>query len=229
MVWCTVGGRSEPAELEGIRPCVCPSIRCPSNRARASRGPGAGAGWQPGRAGARARAHAGGGECARAGGRTRAGGSGVLRPHAEDAFAAELAALAAQDDRPRPARWRLSPWAVATYLLGGTLPDGTVITPKYVGPRRIVEVAVTTLATDRALLLLGVPGTAKTWCPSISRRPSAATRRWSCRARPGPRRSRSATAGTTHNCSRTARARTRWCPAPSCGPCARGRSPGSRS
>ncbi|CAM5583840.1 AAA family ATPase [Streptomyces hirsutus] len=87
----------------------------------------------------------------------------VLRAHAEDAFAAELAALAVQDDRPRPARWKLSPWAVATYLLGGTLADGTVITPKYVGPRRIVEVAVTTLATDRALLLLGVPGTAKTW------------------------------------------------------------------
>ncbi|MDH6120590.1 AAA family ATPase [Kitasatospora sp. GAS204B] len=87
----------------------------------------------------------------------------VLRPHAEDAFAAELAALAEQDERPRPERWRLSPWAVATYLLGGELPDGTVITPKYVGPRRIVEVAVSTLATDRALLLLGVPGTAKTW------------------------------------------------------------------
>jgi MoxR-like ATPase len=94
------------------------------------------------------------------------GGTGAeqaLRPHAEDAFAAELKALDAADDRPRPARWNLSPWAVATYLLGGTLPDGTVVTPKYVGPRRIVEVAVTTLATDRALLLLGVPGTAKTW------------------------------------------------------------------
>ncbi|TXS56521.1 ATP-binding protein [Streptomyces sp. t39] len=87
----------------------------------------------------------------------------ALRPHAEDAFAAELEALAAHDDRPRPANWRLSPWAVATYLLGGTLADGTVVTPKYIGPRRIVEVAVTTLATDRALLLLGVPGTAKTW------------------------------------------------------------------
>ncbi|WP_445401640.1 ATP-binding protein [Streptomyces sp. LE64] len=90
-------------------------------------------------------------------------GSEVLRPHAEDAFAAELAALAVHDDRPRPERWRLSPRAVATYVLGGSLPDGTVITPKYVGPRRVVEVAVTTLATDRALLLLGVPGTAKTW------------------------------------------------------------------
>lgn len=87
----------------------------------------------------------------------------TLRPHAEDAFAQELKALAAADDRPRPARWNLSPWAVATYLLGGVLPDGLVITPKYVGPRRIVEVAVSTLATDRALLLLGVPGTAKTW------------------------------------------------------------------
>ncbi len=90
-------------------------------------------------------------------------GTEALRPHAENAFAAELAALAAQDDRPRPPRWKLSPWAVATYLLGGTLPDGTEISPKYVGPRRIVEVAVSTLATDRALLLLGVPGTAKTW------------------------------------------------------------------
>ncbi|WP_346776509.1 AAA family ATPase [Streptomyces sp. HNM0574] len=87
----------------------------------------------------------------------------ALRPHAEESFAGELRALAAVDDRPRPERWRLSPWAVATYLLGGELPDGTVITPKYIGPRRVVEVAVATLATDRALLLLGVPGTAKTW------------------------------------------------------------------
>ncbi|PPK98735.1 dynein-related subfamily AAA family protein [Kineococcus xinjiangensis] len=92
-----------------------------------------------------------------------AGTTGLLRPHAEQQFAAELAALAASDDRPRPPAWRLSPAAVVTYLLGGTLPDGTVVTPKYVGPRRLVEVAVATLATDRALLLLGVPGTAKTW------------------------------------------------------------------
>jgi MoxR-like ATPase len=87
----------------------------------------------------------------------------VVRAHAEDQFAAELAALADADDRPRPPSWKLSPWAVATYLLGGRLPDGTDITPKYIGQRRLVEVAVATLATDRALLLLGVPGTAKTW------------------------------------------------------------------
>jgi len=87
----------------------------------------------------------------------------LLRPHAEQAFAHEIAALVAAGDRPRPPAWQMSPWAVVTYLLGGTLPDGTVVTPKYVGPRRVVEVAVATLATDRALLLLGVPGTAKTW------------------------------------------------------------------
>jgi MoxR-like ATPase len=92
-----------------------------------------------------------------------AGEEDVVRPHAEDQYAAELAALAAVDDRPRPPSWRLSPWAVATYLLGGQLADGTGITPKYIGQRRLVEVAVATLATDRALLLLGVPGTAKTW------------------------------------------------------------------
>ncbi|GGM10318.1 ATP-binding protein [Dactylosporangium sucinum] len=87
----------------------------------------------------------------------------VQRRHAEDEFAAELVALAAGDDRPRPPGWRLSPAAVVTYLLGGTAADGTVVVPKYVGPRRLMEIAVATLATDRALLLLGVPGTAKTW------------------------------------------------------------------
>jgi hypothetical protein len=87
----------------------------------------------------------------------------VQRRHAEDEFAEELTALAAVDDRPRPPRWRLSPWAVRTYLLGGTLKDGRVITPKYIGGARLIEIAIATLATDRALLLLGVPGTAKSW------------------------------------------------------------------
>ena len=89
--------------------------------------------------------------------------SDELRPHAEFVYAAELAALARTDERPRPPRWRMSPWAVVTYVMGGVLSDGTVITPKYVGARRLIEVAVATLATDRALLLLGVPGTAKSW------------------------------------------------------------------
>ena len=87
----------------------------------------------------------------------------VLREHAEQQFAEELALLAKADTRPRPPQWRLSPWAVATYVLGGTLDDGFEVSPKYIGHRRLIEIAIATLATDRALLLLGVPGTAKSW------------------------------------------------------------------
>ncbi|WP_008314901.1 ATP-binding protein [Leptolyngbya sp. PCC 6406] len=89
--------------------------------------------------------------------------SGLLRQQAEQQFAEELAALAKTDTRHRPPNWHLSPWAVALYLLGGSLENGFEITPKYVGNRRLIEVAIATLATDRALLLYGVPGTAKSW------------------------------------------------------------------
>ncbi|MEZ5218371.1 MAG: AAA family ATPase [Ilumatobacteraceae bacterium] len=101
----------------------------------------------------------------------------VLRPHAEQQYAHELAALAATDDGPRPPRWQLSPRAVLTYVLGGEAADGTAILPKYVGSRRLVEIAVATLATDRALLLLGVPGTANLAQASTSLRRSAGTPR----------------------------------------------------
>lgn len=87
----------------------------------------------------------------------------VLRRHAEQEYAEELEALKRQDARPRPARWELSPQAVCTYLLGGELADGFVVSAKYIGSRRVIETAVATLATDRALLLYGVPGTAKSW------------------------------------------------------------------
>jgi MoxR-like ATPase len=87
----------------------------------------------------------------------------ILRQLAEQQFAPELEELRRQDDRPRPPNWQLSPWAVRTYLLGGTLPSGFVVSPKYIGQARLIETAIATLATDRALLLLGVPGTAKTW------------------------------------------------------------------
>lgn len=86
-----------------------------------------------------------------------------LRRSAEDLFAVELAALKAGDDRPRPENWQMSPQAVVTYILGGQAKDGTPISAKYIGNRRLIETAVATLTTDRALLLLGLPGTAKSW------------------------------------------------------------------
>lgn len=87
----------------------------------------------------------------------------ILRQHAEDQFASELTALAEVDDRQRPPNWQLSPWAVVTYLMGGRLDNGVEISPKYVGNQRLMEIAIATLATDRALLLYGVPGTGKSW------------------------------------------------------------------
>jgi MoxR-like ATPase len=87
----------------------------------------------------------------------------VVRRHAEEEFAEELEQLAAVDTRAKPPSWRLSPWAVTEYVLGTHLDNGFEVSPKYIGDRRLVEVAVATLATDRALLLLGLPGVAKSW------------------------------------------------------------------
>jgi MoxR-like ATPase len=87
----------------------------------------------------------------------------VLREHAEQQYANELAELKQLDTKQKPPSWNLSPWAVSKYILGGKLENNFEITPKYIGKERIVEIAIATLATDRALLLLGVPGTAKTW------------------------------------------------------------------
>ncbi len=89
--------------------------------------------------------------------------SNVLREHAEQRFADELYELAQQDTYDRPPNWRLSPHAVLSYLLGERLKNGFIVTPKYFGERRLLEVAISTLVTDRALLLVGVPGTGKTW------------------------------------------------------------------
>ena len=137
----------------------------------------------------------------------------VLRAHAEQQYAEELAALAAADDRPRPPSWRLSPWAVSLYVLGGELPDGTAIEPKYFGSRRLVEIAVATLATDRALLLLGVPGTAKTWLGEHLAAAISGSSTLVVQGTAGTARSRCATAGTTPACSPRAPAARRSCPA----------------
>jgi MoxR-like ATPase len=87
----------------------------------------------------------------------------ILRQHAEQQFAEELHELAKSDKGIRPPNWLLSPQAVVTYLMGGKLENGFEISPKYIGNKRLIEIAVATLTTDRALLLYGLPGTAKSW------------------------------------------------------------------
>ena len=89
--------------------------------------------------------------------------TGLLREHAENQFTEELEELGKVDKRQRPPNWRLSPWAVMTYLMGGKLDSGFEVSPKYIGDKRVIEIAIATLTTDRGLLLIGVPGTAKSW------------------------------------------------------------------
>jgi MoxR-like ATPase len=89
--------------------------------------------------------------------------STILRQHAEELFAQELEELQKSESGKRPASWKLTPQSVVTYLIGGKLKNGFEITPKYIGNRRLMEIAVATLTTDRALLLYGLPGTAKSW------------------------------------------------------------------
>ena len=86
----------------------------------------------------------------------------IQRQPAELRYQNELDALIANEKNPVPAGWRMSPRSVLTYIMGGKAGD-TVITPKYMGDRRLMEICIATLVTDRALLLIGEPGTAKSW------------------------------------------------------------------
>src|SRR5258706_5744695 len=88
--------------------------------------------------------------------------NGDLRQPAEILFAQELEALIKAEKHPVPAGWRMSPRSVLTYICGGKC-GKLDITRKYSGHQGLVEIASSTLVRDRALLLLGEPGTAKSW------------------------------------------------------------------
>lgn len=80
----------------------------------------------------------------------------MQRPPAEQLYADELAALAKADSGPVPPGWRLSMKSVLRFINGG---DG--IRRKIVCAPSLLERALVTLASNRALLLVGEPGTAK--------------------------------------------------------------------
>lgn len=88
--------------------------------------------------------------------------SATLRLPAEDLYAEELDALIKAEQHDIPTGWRMSPRSVLTYICGGKC-GKLDIAPKYIGDSRLVEIAISTLVTDRALLLIGEPGTAKSW------------------------------------------------------------------
>ncbi|HEY4000444.1 MAG TPA: AAA family ATPase, partial [Candidatus Xenobia bacterium] len=78
------------------------------------------------------------------------------RPPAESLYADELSRLKEQDTYPRPPGWQLSPQAVRRFIIGDQ-----AVRPKFVGHPALVDRAMVTLATQRGLMLVGEPGTAK--------------------------------------------------------------------
>jgi MoxR-like ATPase len=98
--------------------------------------------------------------------------SDILREPAEVQFAAQLAALKQNDGDTPPSAWKLSPRSVLAYIAGTPKPlkatiDGktveVAITRKFFGDDALVERAIVTLASERAVLLIGEPGTGKSW------------------------------------------------------------------
>ena len=92
---------------------------------------------------------------------TTSAAADLQRPAAEVLYADELEKLAARDgDRPRPKGWRLAPQSVLSFVLGD---ESLRLAPKFVGSRAFLERAIVALATNRGLMLIGEPGTAKSY------------------------------------------------------------------
>ncbi|GAA5222370.1 ATP-binding protein [Membranihabitans marinus] len=87
----------------------------------------------------------------------------ILKQRLEDKYQDELNALIKTDSGWKPDNWKMSPQSVLQFILGNVEVNGVTISPKYIGHKNLVETAIATLATQRALLLTGMPGTAKTW------------------------------------------------------------------
>ena len=82
----------------------------------------------------------------------------VLRAPAEQVHAEELARLRDKDSGPRPQGWGMSPRAVRSFIVGD---DKLGVRRKFYGDDALIDRCIVTLMSDRGLLLVGEPGTAK--------------------------------------------------------------------
>ncbi|HBM48564.1 MAG TPA: hypothetical protein DD385_00235, partial [Marinobacter sp.] len=92
------------------------------------------------------------------------------REPAEVTYREELDKLVAMDQGPVPPGWKMSPRAVEKFLVGD---EKLGIERKFVADRAMVTRIIISLCTNRGCLLVGEPGTAKSWlsellCAAIS-------------------------------------------------------------
>jgi len=95
--------------------------------------------------------------------------STILRQPAEVKYEEELAYLQSVDKGRKPFNWRLSANMVRIFVLGATKSDNLDrdIPQKWFGDRSLVERSIVTIASDRGLLLIGEPGTGKSWLAEL--------------------------------------------------------------
>ena len=89
---------------------------------------------------------------------------GLQRPPAEWRFNDELEILRKNDKGRVPPGWQLSPLAVEKFILGE---ESLGVTPKFVGARTLITRVIIGLATPRGVMLIGPPGTAKSWLSEL--------------------------------------------------------------
>lgn len=86
------------------------------------------------------------------------------REPVEVAYADELQKLASLEEGPVPPGWRMSPKSVEKFVMGD---EALGIERKFVADQAMVTRIIISLCTSRGSLLVGEPGTAKSWLSEL--------------------------------------------------------------